>query len=226
MTMTRRGYIVAIVAGAALGAVGCGGDDAMTTTPAAGTTTGGHANTFDHDNDAISVLDLIDRLAREGPSRFTSHLHSCAKLRYATLGNVLAALGVDLTSTAPASAGALYAAAATAYGAPSYANRIREAIAITTSSASAELAIFAAAADEVTAALPTLARCRDGGGPGPAVFDAANNCNRDAITCMIGAPAQAEHVAVCNRTVANASDPAIGRRLAVAAVLGAAYTCE
>jgi hypothetical protein len=224
--MPRRGYILTIVAAATLGAAACTSSAPTTTEPPAGTTTGGDGNTFDHDNDAISRLDLIGRLAREGPSRFTSRVHGCAKLRYATLGNVLASLGVDLTSTTASSAGALYAAATTAYGAPSYGHQIRETIAITTSGASAELAIFAAAADEVIAALPQLPRCRVGGAPGPALFDAANHCNIDALTCMIGSPAQAGHVDVCTRTVANASDPAIGRRLAVAAVLAAAYTCE
>jgi hypothetical protein len=224
--MTRHGYLLTIVAGVSVGAAACTSKDPAATEHLAGTTTGGDGNTFDHDNDAIAVLDLIERLAREGPSSFTSRVHGCAKVRYATLGNVLASLGVDLTSTTAGSAGMLYAAAATAYGAPSYGHRTREAIAITTSGASAELAIFAAAADEVIAALPGLARCRIGGAPGPALFDAANNCNIDALTCMIGSPAQVGHVDVCNRTVASASDPAIGRRLAVAAVLAAAYTCE
>jgi hypothetical protein len=226
--MTRFGYTLTILVGATLGvtACNCTVEDPQTDPPPPGATTGSDGNTFDHNNDEISVWDLIDRLAKEGPPRFTSQVHSCAKVRYATLGNVLTSLGVNLANTATASAGLLYKGAGTAFGAPNYANRIRENIAITTSGASAEFDIFAAAADEAIAALPTLARCQVGGAPGPALFDAANNCNIDAITCLIGTPAQAGHVDVCNKSVTGASDPTIGKRLAVAALLAAAYTCE
>lgn len=226
--MTRSGYTLTILVGASLGVAACTDsiEDSQTTTPPAGTTTGSDGNTFDHNNDEISVWDLIDRLAKEGPPKFTSHVHSCAKVRYATLGNVLTSLGVNLASTTAASAAVLYTGATSAYGSSNYTNRIRENIAITTSGASAEFDIFAAAADEVIAALPTLTRCQVGGAPGPALFDANNNCNIDAISCMIGTPAQAGHVDVCNKSVTNASDPTIGKRLAVAALLAAAYTCE
>jgi hypothetical protein len=211
--------------GASLGAA-CGVADPQPNPPPVGSRSGRAGNTFDHDAEAPPSWDVIMRVSDEGPPRFTSRLHGCAKIRYATLGNVLTSLGVDLASAAPQSAGALYAAAANAYGSPGYAGRRREDLAITTSGAAAELDIFAAAADEVTAALPTLARCRLGGAPGPALFDANNSCNADAITCMIGTLAQPEHVELCNRTVTKASAPAIGKRIAVAALLGAAYTCE
>jgi hypothetical protein len=226
--MTRSGYTLTILVGASLGVAACADslDDPQPNTPPPGTTSGSDGNTFDHDIDAVSVWDLIKRLSDEGPPSFTSHVHSCAKVRYATLGNVLTSLGVDLASTTPLSAAVLYQQAASAYGSPNYANRLRENIAITTSGASAEFDIFAAAADEVTAALTTLPRCQIGGAPGPALFDANNNCNADAISCLIGVPAQPGHVDVCNKSVTNASDPTIGKRLAVAALLAAAYTCE
>jgi hypothetical protein len=226
--MTRPGYTLTIVVGASLGAAGCsdGIEDPQATAPPPGATSSSDGNTFDHERDAIATWDLIRRISDEGPASFTSRVHGCAKIRYATLGNVLTSLGVDLASTTPLSAAVLYKAAATAYGAPNYALRIRENISITTSSAVSEFDIFAAAADEVTAALPMLPRCRIGGAPGPVVFDANNHCNPDAITCMIGTPAQPGHVDVCNKSVTGASDPAIGRRLAVAVLLAAAYTCE
>lgn len=223
---TPRAYLLAILVGAALGAAACSIDDPAPNLPAPGTRSGGDGNTFDHAADAIAMWDLVMRIDDEGPPGFTSRLHGCAKIRYATLGNVLASLGVDLASTTPQSAGALYQAAATAYGTPDYASRSREAIAITTSGALAEFDLFAAAADEVTAALPGLPRCQIGGAPGPALFDASNTCNADAISCMIGVPALPGHVDVCTKTVARASDPATGKRIAVAAILAAAYLCE
>jgi hypothetical protein len=226
--MTRFGYTLTLLVGASLGVAACSDSIEQPTdnTPPAGTTTGGDGNTFDHNNDTISVWDLINRLSQEGPPSFTSHMHSCSKVRYATLANVLTGLGVNVANTTALSAGALYKASASAYGQANYANRVRENVAITTSGASSEFDIFAAAADEVTAALPTLARCQVGGVAGPALFDGNSKCNIDAITCLIGTPATQGHVDVCNQSVTGASDPTIGKRIAVAALLAAAYTCE
>ncbi|HEU4732002.1 MAG TPA: hypothetical protein VFT22_29100 [Kofleriaceae bacterium] len=232
--MTRSGSTVSLVAllvGTSAGVAACsdGIDDAQPETPLPGSTAGSDGNTFDHDNDGVSVWDLVDRLAREGPPDFTSRVHSCSKIRIATLANVLASLGVNLTTPDPGSAGALFNDPGTpgALGAASYANRIRENIGITTSGASRLFDIFAAGADEITAAIPNLERCQDASGaPSPPLFDASNRCNPRAITCLIGQPAQQGHVDVCNLSVTNASDPAIGKRLAVAALLAAAYTCE
>jgi hypothetical protein len=197
--------------------------------PLPGSTSSRDGNTFDHDNDGISVWDLVERVAREGPPGFTSRLHGCSRIRIATLGNLLASLGVNLTTPAPGSAGALFndPETARALGAARYASRIRENTAVTTAGAARLFDILAAGADEITAAIPSLARCRDAAGtPSPPLFDAAGKCNARAIACLIGQPAQQGHVDVCNLSVTSASDPGIGRRLAVAALLAAAYTCE
>lgn len=194
--------------------------------PPPGSTSGGTTTTFDHDNSGISPWDLLDRLTVEGPPSYTSHVHSCPKVRYRTLGNVLADLGINPTNTASLSAGDLYQNGYTALGGPNYANRIRENIAITTSGASREFDIFAAAAPEVIAAFQngTISRC-----PGAQLFDTTTTpatCRPDGITCLIGQPAMTEHVDYCNLTIKNASTPAQGQALAVAAMLAAAYTCE
>jgi hypothetical protein len=138
---------------------------------------------------------------------------------------------VNITAQNPPakSAAALYKAAVNSIGSPNYTNRIRESIGVTTSGASAEFDIFAAGADEITAALPNLERCKVNG-VGPAMFD-GNQCNAAAITCLIGTPARPEHVDICNKSIMYASDhaaptPVIGKRLAVATLLAAAYTCE
>jgi hypothetical protein len=39
-------------------------------------------------------------------------------------------------------------------------------------------------------------------------------------------PATAQHINYCNLTVSSASDVTVGKRLAVADMLAAAYTCE
>jgi hypothetical protein len=182
-------------------------------------------------NDGISPWDLLDRLQKEGPPSFTSRMHSCAKVRYMTLGRVLTSLGVTQigAANAPAlSAADLYNNGDNAMGAPNYANRIRENIGISTSGASREFDIFAAAAPQIITALPTLDRCKTGGPTGaPAsLFNAQNQCEASGITCLIGVPAEAAHLDLCNLTVSRASTPQVGQRLAVAALLAAAYTCE
>lgn len=200
-------------------------DDPPPNMPSEGATTGGEHSTFNHDNTAINIYDFVDRVAREGPVTYTSRVHSCFKLRYATLGTVLTSVGVDITRTAAASAAALYRDGEAALGAPDYANRIRENRAITTAGAARMFDIFIAAADEIIAAVPSLPRCRIAGNP-VQLFDATDHCLIDGITCLIGVPAQQAHVEQCNSTILRATSHDIGKRIAVAALMAAAYTCE
>jgi hypothetical protein len=193
-----------------------------------GSTTGGEDTTFDHENDGIDPWTLLDRLEKEGPPKYTSHVHSCAKVRYATLGRVLTSLGVANVGVASAGAttgAGLYNSGDNAMGAPNYANRIRENIGISTSGASREFDIFAAAAPEIIAKIPTLERCKTAGAPA-SLFNASNQCEASGITCLLGVPAQAAHLDLCNITIQSASSPEVGKQLAVAALLAAAYTCE
>jgi hypothetical protein len=152
-------------------------------------------------------------------------MHACPKVRYRTLGNVLADLGVNVSNTTMLSAGELYTDGFNALGGPNFANRIRENIGVTISGASREFDIFAAAAPEVIAALPTLQRCMVNG-TGVELFDANNQCRADGITCLLGQPASATHIDICNLSVTQASSVTEGENLAVAALLAAAYTCE
>lgn len=233
--MTRPGYTLTMLLGASLGVAACTSDanpptpdpgTGSDTTPPPATTTGGDDTTFDHDNSSISVWDLIDRLTQEGPPSFSSQMHSCAKVRYTTLGRVLTSLGVNVNNTAANSAGALYKSGAASLGAPNYANRVRENEAVSTSGASRAFDIFAAAAPEVIAGLANLERCKVNG-VAPTLFDANNQCVADGITCLIGVPATAGHIELCNKAVASAKGGVdTGKRIAVASMLAAYYTCE
>ncbi len=231
--MTRFGSTLTILV-AALAAPACtggvSGDDTTTNPPPSsdipptGQTSGNQTTTFDHDNGGISPWDLIDRLEKEGPPKYTSRVHACPKVRVATLANVLTSVGVNVANATALSAGDLYNSGANALGASNYANRIRENISITTSGASREFDIFAAAAPEIIANIGTVARCMTGG-VGVALFD-GNTCRADGITCLISAPAQAAHLDLCNLSISQASDVTTGKNLAVAALMAAAYTCE
>jgi len=224
--MTRYGF--AIILAASVMAPACTDSIPAPQPPSSGGTTGGDdSTTFNHENNQIDPFDLLARLQQEGPPSYTSHVHSCQKVRYANLGNVLTAMGMNATNTTNLSAGQLYTSGYNALGGPDYANRIRENISVSTSTASREFDIFAAGATETLTALGpsnTFARC-----PGVQVVDTSTTpatCRPDGITCIIGYPATATHVALCNLTIANASSNTEGQQLAVAAMLAAAYTCE
>jgi hypothetical protein len=232
--MKRLGFTSMILV-ASLGAHGCADEiDAPpgttetteANTPPHVTTSGNESTTYDHDNGGSSPWERLDQLAKEGPPRYMSRVHSCPKVRYQTLGRVLASLGVDVANQTDLSAGKLYRDGFNALGGANYWTRIRENLFITTSGASREFDIFAAAADEIIAAVPTLERCKVGG-VGAQLFNPTTNaCRPDGIACITGAPAQGAHLEFCNLAVARASDVATGKRLAVAAMLAAAYTCE
>jgi hypothetical protein len=224
--MTNKGQNLTILV-ASLGLAACASDTTTPpdTTQPPGSTTGSEDTTFDHDNSGFNPFDLIDRLAKEGPPRFTARVHSCPKVRYRTFGNVLTSLGVNVADATALSAGQLYSSGFNAMGGPNYQVRIRENLNITTSSASREFDIFAAAADTIITTMPTLARCQVNG-VGANLFDSSNACLADGIQCLIGQPATVAHLDFCNITVSSASDVATGKRIAVAAMLAAAYTCE
>lgn len=223
--MTRT---LTILLSASLGVAAC--SDSIETpppdnTPPAGSTTGDSGSTFDHPNDGVAVWDLLKRITDQGPPSFTSQMHGCMKMHYATFGNVLSSLGVNITNTAANSAGKLYQDGGAAMGVANYAARVREAATLSTSQASKQFDILAAAAPEIIAALPTLPRCQVGG-TGPTLFDAGNQCQLSGISCLLATPATQAHVDLCNQTITRASTPDVGKRLAVAVMLAAAYTCE
>ncbi len=221
--MTRFGYILAILAASVL-APAC--TDTLTPSnqpPASGTSSGNTTDTFDHQNDGISPWDLLARLEVEGPPSFTSHMHSCPKVRYMTLGTVLTSLGINIADATALSAGELYVDGYNALGGPNYPQRIRETISPTTSGASREFDIFAAAAPTIIAAFAnnTMTRC-----PGAVLFDTNGQCQASGIQCLIGTPPTSLHIDYCNLIVAQGSTATEGKNLAVATLLASAYTCE
>jgi hypothetical protein len=226
--MKTIGYTFAILASSVL-ASACTDETTPTNEPPAGSTSGNEETTFDHDNgDYISPWELLDRLSKEGPPRYTSRVHSCPKVRYKTLGTVLANVGMNPANTVALSAGNLYTTGFNALGGPNYANRIRENIGVTTSGASREFDIFAAGAQETIDAFANQTGIAGTGGrcAGVQLFDTSNACRPEGITCLIGTPATSAHLEFCNLTVTSGSDVTVGKRLAVATMLAAAYTCE
>jgi len=167
----------------------------------------------------------LEREQREGPPRYTSRLHSCAKMRVATLGNLLASRGVNMGATAELSAGRMYKTSAIALGAANYAARTRENIELGVATASKIFDIYVQAAPELIAAIPVRPECYRNGQPAQ-LFDSSNHCVESGFSCLIGTRATPQHLAVCNETIKRANDPESGKQLAVALLAAAAHTCE
>lgn len=194
---------------------------------------GGEENTYDHlgglGDDYEDPFAVLEQRQEEGPPEIRARLHSCQKLQVRALRNTLAALGVNLDATAnPDPAGELLAKGSDALGGANYASRTGEARTWTNSGATKIQDIFVMAAPEVIAAMPNATHCQIEG-VGVEMFiddESGSTCNEDAVSCLIGRPATAEYLAICNAAVAGASDIDKGKEIAVASLLAGAHTCE
>lgn len=213
---------------ASLALVACvGGDPSVPPSQpneAPGGASGGEDNTFDHPDTQPDIWELYERMQEEGPPKYTSRVHSCPKLRYRTLGNVLTSRGVNLAGGAD-TAGSSYALSGQALGQPNYGARKRENLDLTTASASKLFDIFVQAAPEIIANMPTRPECMVGG-VGVTMFNDSDQCTADGVSCLLGVPATAAHLELCNATVQNASDTTRGKSMAVAILAAAGHTCE
>jgi hypothetical protein len=188
-----------------------------------GLTSGGQGNTFDHDNNSTDPFAVLQRIQQQGPPEVSTRMHSCEKMKYATVGTVLAELGVNMAATGTTSAAVLYKNGSQAMGAPNYGARVPEAIELTTAGATKLFDIFVQAAPEVIAAIPNVAKKN---GAAIQMFDSAGKCTPDGVAFLQGAPATQAQVDLCNNILGSASTPAIGQTLAVGTLLAAAHTCE
>src|SRR5688572_5723812 len=192
MTHQITKLLLAALTATAFGA--CAEDGATTEPPLPeGNASGGTDNTYDHQGTQVDVWELLERLQAEGPPKYTARVHSCSKIRYATIGRVLASRGVDIGNTTELSAGQLYMSGDQALGAPNYGARARENIEMTTAGASRLFDTFVAAAPEIIANMPSRTECMIGN-VGASMFNASGACNADGISCLIGYPATASHI--------------------------------
>ena len=60
--------------------------------------------------------------------------------------------------------------------------------------------------------------------PGVKVLGADGKFTQDGLTCLMGKPARAEHLAIANDAIAK--NPTDGAKIAIAALLSAAHTCQ
>jgi hypothetical protein len=200
------------------------------------TSSGGTSNTFNHESDQTTdPFQELANIEQEGPPEFATRMHSCGKVRYVTIGNVLSDLGVNMTNKTTTSAAQLYIAGSGALAAPNYpGTRLAESRLISTSGAEDLYDIMVAAAPEVIAAMPTNARCAIAG-TATSMFDSSGACTAAGVSCLTGAPSQQAEVDLCNAAVQSdttdmiGTAPAqytVGQIIAVASLLSAAHTCE
>jgi hypothetical protein len=208
--------------------------DDPTKAPAAlpGAYSGGEKNTYNHAADLgeLGARDPFSILAQrqdEGPPEVRTRLHSCQKVQYETLGNILSDLGVNMGNTGqkPPSAADLYNAGGSALGVADYDARVGETIVWSAAGAAKLFDIFVQAAPEIIANIGSAPACQVNG-QGVSMFDAQNRCNADAVTCLLGRPASAAQVDVCSALVQQASDIPTGQNIAVATILAATHSCE
>ena len=192
-------------------------------------TAGSEDNTFDHANDGVAVPGAEHgsdpgQIRVVGSPEVTSRLHACGKMSVASIGTILTSRGLMGGGTRPAGAPsgrAIFAQAGTpiALGAANYNGRAPEAPFSSTSTTSKEFDIFTMASYDAVAAAWTAPAC-----PGVKVLGADGKFTQDGITCLIGKPATAEHVAIANDAIVK--NPQDGAKIAIAALLSAAHTCQ
>jgi hypothetical protein len=198
------------------GSLGIAGGDAQTT--------GSIDNTFDHPNDQDPFA-ILSRVETEGAPAVATKMHSCSKMPYGTVGNVLKSLGVNLANKTVNSGGAIYTAASQAMGAPNYAARVPESIELTTAGATKLFDIIVQSAPEIIAGVAKSTACTTAGAAA-ALFGTDGSCQKAGLSCIQGYPATQAQLDLCNNILTSASSATIGQTLAVATLMSAAHSCQ
>lgn len=197
-------------------------------------TAGNEETTFDHNNDPGAVAPGAENAPPTEPAQVrlvgspevSSRLHSCGKLTVSSLGNILTSRGLVGGGQRPngAQSGKQIfdnGATAPALGAANYNGRAPEAPFASTSAMSKTFDIFTMASyDAVAANWQAAAGVCDG----VKVVGTDGKFTKDGLTCLMGKPASDAHVAIANDAITkNATD---GAKIAIAALLSAAHTCQ
>lgn len=235
--MNRVALTLISVTALALAACGDGTSDSLSdgrTTQNSGDpngTAGGEDTTFNHSNDPGGAAAGADfqpvepaQVKLVGSPEVSSRLHSCGKVSVKSLGDILTSRG--LTGGGPRPPGALggqaifqQGATAAALGGANYNGRVPEAPFASTSAMAKMFDIFTMASYDAVAANWTAPAC-----PDVKVLGTDGTFTTDGLSCLMGKPAKAEHLAIANAAVA--ANPTDGAKIAIAALLSAAHTCQ
>jgi hypothetical protein len=200
------------------------------------TSSGGTNGTFDHmDDNTTDPFQVLARIQQEGPPEVATRMHSCAKMKFSTMGNVLNSMAPgSITYGKPAltdfSPNGLYVNGGGALGKPDYTNRIAETTQLSTAGAVRTYDIMVALAPKIISTMPTNTRCAKGG-TAAAMFGTDGMCTLQGISCITGSPATQAQKDLCDSAVSsNTTDMVgtntVGQIIAVASLASAAHSCE
>jgi hypothetical protein len=197
-------------------------------------TAGGEDTTYNHSNDPGGAANGANfdppepgQLKLVGSPEITSRLHSCGKLSYASLGDLLTSRGLTGGGTRPQTTPAspsgqtIYKqqATAAAFGGANYNGRVPEAPFASTSAMAKMFDIFTMSSYDVVADDWTAPAC-----PDVKVIGTDGKFTKDGLTCLMGKTATDEHLAIANDAIVK--NPTDGAKIAIAALLSAAHTCQ
>ncbi len=207
-----------------------GGAGGSRTPAGPGDTAGDENGTYNHNNDPGAPADGegdyrdLPQIKVIGSPEVTSRLHACGKLTINSLGDLLTSRGLTGTGggrpNGAQSGQQIFNANATkaALGDANYGGRVPESSFASTSAMSKMFDIFTMASYDAVAANFNAPAC-----PGVKVLD-AGKFTKDGLSCLMGKPATDEHVAIANDVIAK--NPTDGAKIAIAALLSAAHTCQ
>jgi hypothetical protein len=158
-----------------------------------------------------------------GSIEVEARLHSCTKITYAALGQLMTSRGVVMTDSTKGSAGYIYQTGIDALGLADYPARTAEMLIPTAATESKQMDIFVAASTAIPTTTPFASTT---GCSGVSLLDTTGAFTSDGISCLIGKPATAAHLTIANQILAEAPDPTTGVQLAISTLLEAAHTCE
>ncbi|MBX3199304.1 MAG: hypothetical protein KF894_14320 [Labilithrix sp.] len=193
-------------------------------------TAGGEDGTYNHSNDPAGVpagvpFDPPDPAATRvvGSPEIVSRLHSCGKMTVASVGDLLQSRGLTGGGQRPNGAQSGQQIfnrndTAAAMGGANYNGRVPEAPFASTAAVSKMFDIFSMASYDAVSDNWSAPAC-----PGVQVI-VDGKFSKDGISCLIGKPATEEHVAIANDAISK--NPQDGAKIAIAALLAAAHTCQ
>jgi hypothetical protein len=226
--------------GATTSGAGAGTDGGGVIEEAPGGSDTSGKDSFDHTNDpgesgSKDPFEILKERAEEGPPQIRTRLHSCTKIPYTSIGDFLTSRGVNMKSNTAKTAGQIYQAGGDALGIAKFDAREGERYFHTTAGATKLFDIFVQAAPDIIANIsnPALAPACSLNGQNKAMFDEQDgvSCVRDSLSCIMGRPATADDMILCDLMLAqakpgDAADLIKKKNITVAAFLSAAHTCE
>lgn len=183
---------------------------------------------FSHDNIFPNIISSTDGL--QVPPSVGEKLHSCGKVRFNVLVNILKTRGIDVSSSVANGAGDLLARMQPIAGVANFPARLAETIRNNKSNLIGMHDVLIAAAEEwVPMNNPDGAFAMATSCFGSKLFE-DSSCDKEGFACLMGATPTQRQLELCtsmiNDTTAGVTDSLSRRRLAVAAMFGSVVMCD